>query len=461
MTETENRKVPHSLESEMSLLGSMLLEPSIIPEVAEIVGEEDFFLADHRTIFAAMLAYRGPVDLVLFPEWMRQNGTLSGVGGVRYLAELCECVPSAANWESYAEVVSSKTKLRRLIAACDKTQHEAFKAGPSDADDILDAAEKRMLAATQGPSRRTQIVKLGAAAKAELVIATQRADGTRKSVRTGFDGLDAISGGWLGGELIIVAARPGQGKSALLLNISEFVATRQKIAVGMFSLEMRAGAIGLRSVCANAGVNGLRLRSGSVGVEEFKVLNNWADRLAELPIHADDTRDNSLDSIRRTARRMVRQYGCGLLVVDYLQLVQIPNLSKQGKYERVSGVSNGLKTLALELDVPILAAAQLNRETEKSSGAPQLSHLRDSGDIEQDADFVLFPYQPSENDTHRRCIYQAKGRSGCTGSVNVEWNPIKTRFTEARKMDWRLENVELEAESVNAVEEPSPIGSPF
>jgi len=428
---------PHQLEAEQSLLGGMLLEGSAIPEVLEILEAGELYRERHRTIFAAILDLfqrREPVDVVTVADLLRDKNKLEEVGGASYLAELLNLVPSAANVGAYAKIISDKALLRRLIQVADSVSALCYSSGGKRVDEILDQAGAAWFAATE------KRMKSGYSALRDLLVKAishvEQVMGSNSGlsgIPSFFTDLDRLTCGFQRGDLIILAARPSLGKTALCLNIAHNAAMRAGIGVGIFSLEMSKEQLALRLLCSEARVDGQKLRSGFLSQGEAAKLIAAAGRFMDVPVLIDDTPAISCIELRAKARRMMSEQGLGMVVVDYLQLMKAGRESESREQE-ISEISASLKALAKELNIPVIALSQLNRKVEeRADKRPNLADLRHSGAIEQDADVVAFIYRDEVYNPNSPAkgvaeIIVAKQRNGPTGVVKLAYLGVYTRF---------------------------------
>jgi replicative DNA helicase len=459
-----DRSPPHSLEAEMSLLGSMILDPRVIADVMPIVrGPETFYDASHGKIYASIVALvdkTNAVDLVLLAQVLKDQGVLDAVGGLSYLEKLAFEVPTATNAPHFARIVTDKYRLRRLIDAAGQILYDTYHAGEvigEEAKALIDSAEQRIFEIAQ-EEQTSDIEVLERLLHQEFERLHEIESGKRviDGVRTGFYDLDSMLGGFQPGEMIILAARPSMGKTALLLNLAEQIAmgtdmpggtrsVRDRVAVGVFSLEMSRSLLTQRMLSSWSGVSSHRIRAGQLRhtpEDEYALLLQATQQLGQAPIFIDDTPGLTITAMRARARRMVAQYKVGCIMVDYLQLVSSPVQARESRQVEVATVSRGIKALARELKVPILALSQLNRGPEGREGnRPRLSDLRESGSLEQDADVVLFLHREeyyhiqdpewAANNPDRigtAELIVAKQRNGPTGVVELTWNAETTRF---------------------------------
>ena len=438
-----NALPPCAVEAEMSLLGSVILDPDVCGDVVQVIrGADDFSRPAHAELWSAILKLydtHQSVDVVQLQQLMEDRGTLEQVGGLDYVVELADSVPSAANAVHYARIIREKSMVRQLIKASGDILREAY-TNPESAADLLDEAEQRIFKIAQDSESR-QAVELSALIR-EAIERLEASDGQPLTgVGTGYGDLDVLTGGFQPGELIILAARPSMGKTALALNIAEHIASRGE-AVGVFSLEMSAGQLVQRVLASRSGVDGERMRRNALRSSEFRALCAACDEQRSAPMFIDDTPGLTLLQLRAKARRMKQQHGLNAIVIDYLQLMTSGHRT-ESRQQEVSEISRGVKALARELDVPVLCLSQLNRAAEQREGhRPRMSDLRESGSIEQDADVVMM--------LHREAYYHrdeewrdenpdkvnlaelilAKQRNGPTGTVKLNWDSRSTCFRE-------------------------------
>lgn len=418
-----DRLPPQNLEAEQSVLGAMLIEPEAVPAVMEIIQADSFYRDVHRRIFEAMVYLYDrsePVDIITVTEELRRRGQLEEVGGVSYITSLANAVPTAANVEYYARIVEEKAVLRRLLQAAGEITRRVYE-DEEEVEKLLDRAENLIFEVAHRRTKRTYVhineILLETYEQIEFLYTHK---GGVTGVPTGFIEFDEMTSGLQPSELIILAARPSQGKTALCLNIACHAAIRKKVPVGIFSLEMSREQLAQRMLCAEANVNSHRLRCGMLTDDDWSRLAKGLGRLSEAPIYIDDTPDLALMELRARARRMKAEHRIGLIIIDYLQLMH-----SRGRFEsrqqEISEISRSLKSLARELEVPVLALSQLSRAVEqRQDRRPQLSDLRESGAIEQDADLVGFIYHNPE--TAQDNIIEliiAKQRNGPVGSVQL------------------------------------------
>jgi replicative DNA helicase len=436
---------PHAIEAEMSLLGSMLLDPQVIGEVVQIISKgEDFFKPAHGAVFDAIVELydeHSRLDLVTLHQLMLDRGVLEAIGGEDYLAELAMSVPSAAHAEYYARLVRDKAIIRQLIGIAGEIIFDAYNS-PDAAQEILDNSEHRIfqIAERYDTSSFAMLHDL----LAETLKFVQETDGPTSGLLTGFHDYDELTGGLQNGELTILAARPAMGKTALALNIAEQIASgmgshraaNAPCPVGIFSLEMGKGQLAQRLVSARAGVDVQKLRRNMINRDELPRVRDACLELSRLPMLIDDVAAITLLQIRAKARRMKAKHDIKAIFVDYLQLVSVGHRTESRQIE-VSEISRGLKALSRELEIPVVVLSQLNRNPENREGhRPRLSDLRESGSIEQDADVVLLlhreDYYHKDEDGYEPSnvaeLIIAKQRNGPTGTCRLQWDSRTTRF---------------------------------
>lgn len=429
---------PQSVEAEESIISALLIDNSSLTDVMEILTPDDFYRQNHQKIFAAVaeLFNSGePVDLVTLAQALKRRGDIEKVGGAAYLVHLVDTVPMAVNAAHYARIIRDKARLRRLIAAATAIITQCHKEG-SLVDDTLDFAEASIFSVSQDNTKPvfSHISKL-IEGNIDTLEERQGNQALYTGVPTGFSRLDFLTSGLQKSDLIILAARPSMGKTALALNMVRNMAIDSQIPCAVFSLEMSAKQLSMRLLCAEARIDSSRLRSGFFSEEDWHRLTDAADRLVGAPIFIDDAGDISAMSIRAKTRRLKAEHGLGLVVIDYIQLMKSSMAAERRDLE-ISEISRSLKSLAKELDVPVLALSQLNRKLEeRSDKRPQLSDLRESGALEQDADLVAFIYRDEvynrdENNPNRGKaeIILAKHRNGPTGIATLAFLNAYTRF---------------------------------
>lgn len=433
-----HRVPPHNLESEESVLGAMLLNESSVSDVFERLRADDFYKPAHRRIFEAVVALFGrgePVDPVTVREELRRTGGLEAVGGGDYILHLVNSVPAASNAAYYARIVEETSLLRRLIEATQEAAALAFDSG-DDVDTIVDQVEHLVFAVAQRRlNDRFSHIRDLLHEHLERVEALQLQGSGITGVPTGFIDLDRLTSGFQPSNLLIVAARPSLGKTSLALNIAQNAATDHDIPVAIFSLEMSKQELVQRLVCAEALVDVHKLRTGNLTDNDWSRLANAVGRLADAPIYIDDTEALTVLEIRAKARRLKQKSGLGLVIVDYLQLMQGPR-RVENRQQEISEISRSLKILARELGVPVIAVSQLSRAVEqRQDKRPMLADLRESGALEQDSDLVMFIYRdeiynPDSTERGTAELIVAKHRNGPVGSVKLTFLPNYTKFAD-------------------------------
>lgn len=450
-----HRTLPHSVDAEQGVLGSMLISPrDIIAECVEKINENYFYVPAHQTIYLVLVelwnAGQG-IDLITFTQVLRDRKLLETVGGsigsesgngVWFLTRLFSFVPTAANVAYYLEIVRDKYILRQLVAAGTETVRRSFEE-QDEVHLLVDEVEQKFLSIGDDRFKTSTTVSMKESVMEAVDLIQKSYDnkGGVTGVATGFAELDRMTSGLQPGDMIVIAARPSMGKTALAMNIAEHVALNEKLPVGVFSLEMTRIQLVQRMLCSRARVNMQKVRDGFLSERDFPALTAAASKMAEAPIHIDDSAALPILELRAKARRMKSQYGIKLIVVDYLQLLR--SGSKRGQENRqieVSEISSGLKSLGKELGVPVLVLAQLNRQPEaRQGGKPRLSDLRESGSIEQDADVVglLYRGEVYEEDEDARAekageaeLIIAKQRNGPIGDVKLTFLKEFTRFED-------------------------------
>lgn len=390
-------KPPAAPEIEAAVLGAMMIEKDAVPKAIELLTPESFYLKEHRLIFEAMIALFDagePIDTVTLYEELKKREQTNAVGGAVYLSKLSQNISSAANIEYHSKIILEKQILRGLISSSHQIAQSAYD-GTQDAFDILDEAEKKIFEITEAHLKRSfQNMDRAVRDALEYIEAIHSNSKKQFSVPTGFYELDEMLGGFQKSDLIIIAARPSMGKTALALSLARNAAIDHKIPVGIFSLEMSTMQLVIRMICSEGRLNAHLVRTGKLPPSEGVKLSKNAHKLIESPIFVDDSPAQTVLEIRAKARRLKTEHGIGMIIIDYLQLMQGPPKSESRERE-ISHISRSLKALAKELNIPVIALAQLNRAVETSKDRrPQLSNLRESGSIEQDADVVIFLNRP-------------------------------------------------------------------
>lgn len=421
---------PHSEEAEASVLGSILIDRDAITEVAEFLHPEHFYRQAHGNIYEAMLALyeeREPIDVVTVAEKMKQQKNLKQAGGKQYLSQLVEGVPTAAHTEHYGKLVKNLYTKRQMIGLSAQLNDLAFDDG-SQVEEMMDKAEQSIFNLSQQHLKQVFIpIKAALAESFDRLDELHKNSGSLRGVPSGFADLDDCLAGMQKSNLIILAARPGTGKTAFSLNIAMHAAVTQKLPVGFFSLEMSKEELVDRLLVSQADIDAWKLKTGRLGEAEFAKLSDAMGVLADAPLYIDDTPGLSVLEMRTKARRLMSERGLSLIIVDYLQLVRGRGL--ENRVVEVAEISQGLKNLARELKVPVLSLSQLSRAVEhRGSKQPQLADLRDSGAIEQDADVVMFLYREEDDDMQTIKLSVAKHRNGPTRLIDLYFRGDRIRF---------------------------------
>jgi len=434
------RTPPHSLEAEQAVLGSLLIEPSAWDHVADVVRAEDFYRPDHRLIFDAIgaLATGGkPCDVVTVSEHLERNGRLEDAGGIAYLGTLARDTPTAANVRAYAEIVRERSLLRRLIQVGTDIAASAFNSEGATARDLVDKAEQGVFEIAESGARGEGAVAVRTLLPAiiDQIDEWHTNPDKLRGLATGFADFDKLTGGLRPGDLIIIAGRPSMGKSSLAVNMAEYAAINPSIraAVAIFSMEMPSEQVITRMLSSVGSVPLGSLRSGRISDEDWVRITGATSQLSEAKVFVDETPALTPTELRARARRIKREHGLGLVVVDYLQLMQVPG-TQENRATEIAEISRGLKVLAKELAVPVIALSQLNRSVEqREHKKPVMSDLRESGAIEQDADMILLIYRDEvyNKDTTKKGVAEidlAKHRNGEIGTFLLTFQGQYTRF---------------------------------
>jgi replicative DNA helicase len=433
------RVPPHSIDAEQAVLGGLMLSPEAWDRVADRLNEDDFYRKDHRLIFRAITELSNkslPCDAVTLGEWFESQGISELVGGTAYVLQLANTTPSAANITAYCDIVREKSVLRQLIDAGTEIVGDGFAPEGRSVQEILEAAEQRVFHIAEAGARGRQgFVSMRSAVKEAFQILHSRFEnkGSVTGIPTGFTDLDEMTAGLQPSDLIIVAARPAMGKTAFSLNMAENAAMRTKKAVAVFSMEMSASQLAFRLISSVGRINQQHLRNGDIQEEEWPRVTSAITLLSEAKIFIDDTPALSPSELRARCRRLKREHDLGLIVIDYLQLMQVPG-NRENRATEISEISRNLKALAKELHVPVIALSQLNRSLEqRADKRPVMADLRESGAIEQDADVIMFIYRDEyynqdSPDKGLAEIIIGKQRSGPTGSVKLTFLGQYTKF---------------------------------
>lgn len=429
---------PQNLEAEQSVLGSVMLSKNALIKISDKVSSEDFYETQNKEIYQAMLELfekRRPIDVVTLTDHLESKKKLKEVGGASYLTNLVNSVPSAAHVTHYAEIVHNKGVLRRLTEAAETITDLSYREN-DEVNSLLDKAEQALFSVSQKYTNQAFVALKDILAETfERIDELHKGKGKIRGVATGFRDLDNLLAGFQPSDLVILASRPSMGKTSLAINIAQHIAVKGKTPVAIFSLEQSKEQLVDRMLCGEAGVDGWKLRTGNLRDDDFPKIGHAMGILSEAPIYIDDQAFCNVMEIRAKARRLQMEKGIGLIVVDYLQLMQGTTSSRDpNRVQEISEISRGLKALARELNVPVLALSQLSRAVEqRPKHIPQLSDLRESGSIEQDADVVMFIYREDyyDKDTERKNIADVlikKHRNGPIGSLELYFIPEQTQF---------------------------------
>lgn len=435
---------PHSVEAEQSVLGGLLLENDALDKIGDILSPSDFYRHDHRLIFehiSKLIEHNKPADIVTVAESLENSAELSGVGGIAYLGALAQNTPTAANIRRYAEIVRERAVMRKLVEVGSGIAESAYSPQGRDAQRLLDEAEARIFQIAEGGKKNSEgfvDIKVLLPQVADRIDQLFQRDNPSDvtGVPSGFADLDSMTSGLQPGDLVIVAGRPSMGKTAFSLNMAENVALDTGLPVAVFSMEMAATQLAMRMIGSVGRLDQHRMRTGRLEDEDWVRLTTALGRLNDAPIFIDEGAGLTSFDLRARARRLHRQCGkLGLIVVDYLQLMSAPaNRQGENRATEISEISRSLKSLAKELDVPVIALSQLNRSVEqRPDKRPVMSDLRESGAIEQDADVILFIYRdevynPDSPDKGTAEIIIAKQRNGPVGRVRLTFLGEHTRF---------------------------------
>lgn len=449
-----DRLPPSSHEAEQGVLGCILLAPQesmgiCIERFKQ--GSEVFYDLRHQQIYdllAGMYDQKEAIDFITVQQRLKDQHQLEGIGGIAYLATLVDSVPSAANLGYYLNIVREKYLLRKMLQTCTGAIARVYE-HEGEVDSLLDEVERDVLRISEDRVEGTSRTIKDLVHKAINTIEEfHQRQGMLTGISTGFADFDKMTSGMHGGEMVVIAARPSMGKTSLAMNIAEHVAIEERLPVGVFSLEMTSESLVLRMLCSRSRVNLRNVRDGFLAERDFPKLTGSAGKLANAPLYIDDSSGLSILQLRAKARRMFQQHGIKLFVIDYLQLLNSTSRRAENRQQEIADISNGVKALAKELNVPVIVLSQLNRELEKDKNRkPRLSDLRESGAIEQDADLVCLLYKPSSGDEDEASgassseqdavavnLYIAKQRNGPTGDVNLTFLKSYTRFESAAKV---------------------------
>jgi replicative DNA helicase len=454
--EFNERIPPHNIEAEQSVIGAVFLQPEAFVSASEILRHEDFYRAAHQRIFAAMthLADRGePIDVVTVTTYLNDRKELEEAGGVSYLTQIAESGPTAANIEYYARIVEEKALLRRLIRAATDIVTAGFER-EDEVDDVLNEAEKTILeVSSRKTSEGFKNIKDVLIDVYDNIEQLHQNQGDVTGIPTGYQELDRITSGFQKNDLIIIAARPSVGKTAFALNVAQNVAVKTDNNVAIFSLEMGADQLVQRMLCAEGNIDSQRLRSGQLQPDDWGKLTMAMGSLSNAGIFIDDSPGIRVSEIRSKCRRLKQEHGLGMIMIDYLQLIQGSGNSKENRQQEVSEISRSLKALARELEVPLIALSQLSRGVEsRQDKRPMMSDLRESGSIEQDADIVGFLYRDDyyDSESEKQNIIEiiiSKQRNGPTGTVDLAFVKEYNKFVD---LDYRYSEKDIPQAPVQA-----------
>lgn len=429
------RSLPHNLEAEQSVLGSMLIDKNSIAQAAESLKSEDFYREAHKIIFSVIMELfqkDEPVDMITLIEHLRATEKLDSAGGISYITEISNSVPSTANLKAYIKIVAEKSMLRRLIKASNEIIDKSYN-GQAEVEGVVDFAQKQVFDISEKRSSSdfepiSVVLERGFLEIERLY--NNKGDVT--GVPSGFNDLDDMTSGFQSGEMILVAARPSMGKTTFALNLCQHAALRSGKSIVVFSLEMSKEQLAYKLLCAEANVDMLKLRTGNLDEQDWENIARASGPLAASKIYIDDTAGVSIMEMRSKCRRLKIEYGIDMIMIDYLQLMS--GSGEESRQQEVSEISRGIKALAKEMGCPVIALSQLSRAPEqRADHRPMLSDLRESGSIEQDADLVMFLYRDeyynkeTEDKNIGECII-AKQRNGPVGTVKLAWLGQYSKF---------------------------------
>ena len=439
------RVPPQDVVAEKSLLGAIMLSDSVMPEVLTIIKPRDFYETRHQSIFEAMvLLYdqHKPIDLLTLTSELRSQKKLKEIGGAPYLTELSNFVPAASHAKAYAEIIEKASVRRRLIKAGSEIANKAFEEG-ADVDSLIGSAERELFEVSDKIIKSDYVAMDQLLADAlERIAELHKNKGSLRGLKTGFRDLDKKTAGLQKGDLVIIGARPAMGKTTFAQNLAYNIASINKKGVLFFSMEMAANETVDRMISDISGVDNWKMRTGNLSDEEFSQIGDALGEMDEVPIYIDDTSSMTIVELRNKARRAMHDHDIGIVIVDYLQLISGSDRYAGNRVQEVTEISRGLKILARELEIPVVALAQLSRNvTGRDDPRPVLSDLRESGSIEQDADLVMFLHRPDyykQNDdnyeeTHITELLVAKHRHGAVGKIELYFHPELLRFMSLDK----------------------------
>lgn len=449
-----DRTPPHNIEAEQAVIGAIFLVPESFSTASEILVSEDFYRASHQRIFRAMMKLSDkyePIDLVTITTLLSNEATLDEAGGVSYLTDIANSVPTAANIKYYSKIVEEKALLRRLIRTATDIVTTTY-SQEDEIEDVLNEAERTILeVSSRKNSGAFQSIKDVLIEVYDNIEELHQNDASITGIPTGYRDLDRITSGFQRNDLIIVAARPSVGKTAFALNIAQNVATSTEENVAIFSLEMGADQLVSRMLCAEGNIDSQRLRTGSLESDDWGKLTMAMGSLSNAGIYIDDSPGIRVNEIRSKCRRLKQEHGLDMIIIDYLQLIQGSEYSRENRQQEVSDISRSLKALARELNVPLIALSQLSRGVEqRQDKRPMMSDLRESGSIEQDADIVSFLYRDDYYDTESEQqniieIIISKQRNGPTGTVELAFVKEYNKFVD---LDHRYQSEDVPPEPI-------------
>ncbi len=461
-SKANDRMPPQNVDAERSVLGAMLLNPDAVGPVTEILqasGPEAFYVPAHQYIYNATISLYGkskPIDAITLQDQLERDGTLEDAGGLTYITDLTNAVPTSANVQYYTQIVLDASILRRVISECTNVIGEAYNS-PEDVNELLDAAESAIFKIAE-QRQANPISKVSDLLEASI----QRIEAQMKSgsgitgIATGFSKLDEMTSGFQPSDMIVLAARPSVGKTAFALNIASHAAIQNGKNVLLFSLEMAKEQLVQRLICMEGRIDSSRLRSGFLASAEYSKIQGAADTLSRAKIFIDDTANISLLELRSKVRKHAAQHGCDMIIIDYLQLMS-GGARSENRQNEIAEISRSIKGLAREVSVPVIALSQLSREADNDGASPKLSHLRESGAIEQDADVVMMLSRPAAHDTDGLPglihLNVAKQRNGPTGSADLIFDKNIQRFKNL--MDGHMSESDIPPEAYH--EGPPPM----
>lgn len=436
----KHRLPPHTLEAEQNILGAVLIDPEAMVKISDKLASDDFYREDHKIMYEHMLQLyekRRPIDMLTLTDALESSKKLALIGGASYIATLTSMVNSSVNIAHHADMVRNKAMLRKLISAGSRIADLGYQED-QETDIILDTAESTLFGVSQTYLSNNFVpISTILSESFDRIDELHKNKGAMRGVPTGFRDLDSLLGGLQRSDLIILAARPSMGKTALSLNIAEYAAIKGKAKVAVFSLEQSRDQLVDRILCSQAGVDSWKLRTGNLNDEDFPRIGNAMGVLSEASIFIDDTPGQSALEVRTKARRLQMEHGLDMIIIDYLQLMS--GRGQENRVQEVSEISRSLKGVARELNVPVIALSQLSRAVEaRPDKRPMLSDLRESGSIEQDADVVMFIYRDEyyERDTDKKNIAEIlvrKHRNGPVGEISLFFQAEQTRFRNLDK----------------------------